>query len=212
MYPQLIPLIFFSIAAAFTPGPNNIIGSYSGFNFGIKRSIPLILGVTFGYTILIILAAGGLNIVFNAYPILKTIIKIVGSIFLIYLAYKISFQNQVQQKTIKNPVKFYDTFIFQFINPKGVFAAITSISLFVELGSNYFFHSVFVVSVSFFCALTSILSWCLLGKFLRRFSENRKFIQFFNYTMSFSLIVCVILIYLKIWKLIAKILSSLLEN
>ena len=198
MYPQLIPLIFFSIAAAFTPGPNNIIGSYSGFNFGIKRSIPLILGVTFGYTILIILAAGGLNIVFNAYPILKTIIKIVGSIFLIYLAYKISFQNQVQQKTIKNPVKFYDTFIFQFVNPKGVFAAITSISLFVELGDNYLLHSIIVVTVSFLCAVTSITSWCLLGKFLRRFAENKKFIQRFNYAMSFSLIVCVILIYLKV--------------
>jgi len=198
MYPQLIPLIFFSVAAAFTPGPNNIIGSYSGFNFGIKKSIPLILGVTFGYTILITLAAGGLNIIFSSYPILKTIIKIVGSIFLIYLAYKISFQNQIQKKTIKNPVKFFDTFIFQFINPKGVFAAITSISLFVELGDRYFFHSVVVIAVSFFCAVTSITSWCLLGKFLRRFAENKNFIQRFNYTMSFSLIVCVILIYLKI--------------
>jgi len=112
MYSQLAPLIFFSVAAAFTPGPNNIIGSYSGFNFGIKKSIPLILGVTFGYTILITLAAGGLNIVFNAYPLLKTIIKVVGSLFLIYLAYKISFQNQVGKKYIKNPVKFFDTFIF----------------------------------------------------------------------------------------------------
>ena len=44
MYPNLLPLIFFSIAAAFTPGPNNIVGSYSGFNFGIKKSLPLILG------------------------------------------------------------------------------------------------------------------------------------------------------------------------
>ena len=198
MYPQLLPLIFFSIAAAFTPGPNNIIGSYSGFNFGLKKSIPLILGVTFGYTILISLAAAGLNIVFNAYPILKTIIKIIGSIFLIYLAYKISFQNKIQEKTIKNPVRFFDTFIFQFINPKGVFAAITSISLFVELGENYIFHSLVVITVSFFCAITSITSWCLLGKFLRRFAENKKFIQRFNYTMSLSLIVCVILIYLKI--------------
>jgi len=198
MYPQLIPLIFFSVAAAFTPGPNNIIGSYSGFNFGIKKSIPLILGVTFGYTILITLAAGGLNIIFSSYPILKTIIKIVGSIFLIYLAYKISFKNKIQKKTIKNPVKFFDTFIFQFINPKGVFAAITSISLFVELGDSYLFHSIVVITVSFVCAATSITSWCLLGKFLRRFAENKNFIQRFNYTMSFSLIVCVILIYLKI--------------
>ena len=198
MYQQFIPLIFFSIAAAFTPGPNNIIGSYSGFNFGIKKSIPLILGVTFGYTILITLAAGGLNVIFTTYPTLKTIIKIIGSIFLIYLAYKISFQSQIKEKRIKNPVKFYDTFIFQFINPKGVFAAITSISLFVELGENYVFHSIIVITVSFFCAITSITSWCLLGKFLRRFTENKKFIQRFNYTMSISLIVCVMLIYLKI--------------
>ena len=198
MYPQLLPLIFFSVAAAFTPGPNNIIGSYSGFNFGIKKSIPLILGVTFGYTILITLAASGLNIVFTAYPLLKTSIKIIGSIFLLYLAYKISFQNQVKEKNIKNPVKFFDTFIFQFINPKGVFAAITSISLFVEMGDKYLFHSIVVITVSFFCAITSITSWCLLGKFLRRFAENKKFIQRFNYTMSISLIVCVILIYLKI--------------
>ena len=198
MYPNLLPLIFFSVAAAFTPGPNNIIGSYSGFNFGIKKSLPLILGVTFGYTALITLAATGLNVIFNAYPILKAIIKILGSLFLIYLAYKIAFQSKVQEKKIKNPVKFYETFIFQFINPKGVFAAITSISLFVELGPNYLFHSLVVIGVSFCAAITSITSWCLLGKLLRRFSENRKFIQMFNYTMSFSLIVCVILIYFKI--------------
>ena len=198
MYPILLPLIFFSVAAAFTPGPNNILGSYSGFNFGIKKSIPLILGVAFGYTSLVALSAGGLNIIFSAYPLLKTIIKILGSIFLIYLAYKIAFQTQLEERKIKNPVKFYDTFIFQFFNPKGVFAAITSISLFVELGSNYLFHSSVVIGVSFFCALTSITSWCLLGKFLRRFSENKKFIQVFNYAMSFSLVVCVILIYLKI--------------
>ena len=196
MYPQLIPLIFFSVVAAFTPGPNNIIGSYSGFNFGIKKSLPLILGVTFGYTILITLAAGGLNIIFSSYPILKTIIKIVGSIFLIYLAYKISFQSQIQKKTIKNPVKFFDTFIFQFINPKGVFAAITSISLFVELGDSYLFHSIVVIAVSFLCAVTSITSWCLLGKFLRRFATNEKFIRIFNHVMSFLLIVCVIMFYL----------------
>ena len=198
MYPSLIPLIFFSVAAAFTPGPNNILGSYSGFNFGIKKSIPLILGVTFGYTSLVALSAGGLNIIFSAYPLLKTIIKILGSIFLIYLAYKIAFQTQLEERKIKNPVKFYDTFIFQFVNPKGVFAAITCISLFVELGPNYLFHSCVVTIVSFFCAITSITGWCLLGKFLRRFSENKKFIKMFNYAMSFSLIVCVILIYLKI--------------
>ena len=196
MYPNIVTLILFCIAAAFTPGPNNVLGSYSGFNFGIKKSLPLILGVASGYTFLLIVLAAGLIIIFRTYPLLQIILKICGSGFLVYLAYKISFQNKIQQKNITNPVKFFDTFVFQFINPKGVIIAIITISTFVETGSNYLFHSFVVIGVSFCCAITSITSWCLLGKFIRRFATNEEFIQIFNYVMSFLLIVCVIMFYL----------------
>ena len=196
MYSQLVPLILFCCAAAFTPGPNNILGSYSGFNFGIRKSLPLILGVTFGYTSLLITLSAGLIIVFKNYPFLQDILKILGSVFLIYLAYKISFKNKQETKEIKNPVKFLNTFFFQYINPKGVIIAIICISTFVESGSNYLFHTMVVVIVSFIVSAASISSWCLLGKFLRRFATNKKFIQIFNYIMSFFLIVCVIIIYL----------------
>ena len=196
MYSQLVPLILFCCAAAFTPGPNNILGSYSGFNFGIRKSLPLILGVTFGYTSLLITLSAGLIIVFKNYPFLQDILKILGSLFLIYLAYKISFKNKLEIKEIKNPVKFLNTFFFQYINPKGVIIAIICISTFVESGSNYLFHTMIVVIVSFIVSAASISSWCLLGKFLRRFATNKKFIQIFNYIMSFFLIVCVIIIYL----------------
>ena len=196
MYSQLVPLILFCCAAAFTPGPNNILGSYSGFNFGIRKSLPLILGVTFGYTSLLITLSAGLIIVFKNYPFLQDILKILGSLFLIYLAYKISFKNKQETKEIKNPVKFLNTFFFQYINPKGVIIAIICISTFVESGSNYLFHTMVVVIVSFIVSAASISSWCLLGKFLRRFATNKKFIQIFNYIMSFFLIVCVIIIYL----------------
>ena len=196
MYSQLVPLILFCCAAAFTPGPNNILGSYSGFNFGIRKSLPLILGVTFGYTSLLITLSAGLIIVFKNYPFLQHILKISGSLFLIYLAYKISFKNKLETKEIKNPVKFLNTFFFQYINPKGVIIAIICISTFVESGSNYLFHTMIVVIVSFIVSAASISSWCLLGKFLRRFATNKKFIQIFNYIMSFFLIVCVIIIYL----------------
>jgi len=196
MYPSLVPLVLFCSVAAFTPGPNNILGSYSGFNFGIRKSIPLIFGVTFGYSFLLVVLAAGLIIIFKTYPALQIILKVCGSGFLIYLAYKISFQNKLQKQIIVNPVKFFNTFIFQFINPKGVIIAIITISTFVETGSNYLFHSTVVVGVSFCCAATSITSWCLLGKFLRRFATNEKFIQIFNYVMSFLLIVCVIMFYI----------------
>ena len=196
MYPNLVTLVLFCIAAGFTPGPNNILGSYQGFNFGIKKSLPLIIGVTFGYTFLLIVLAAGLIIIFKTYPLLQMILKICGSGFLIYLAYKISFKNKIKQKNIANPVNFFDTFTFQFVNPKGVIIGITTISTFVEAGSSYLLHSFVVIGVSSTVAITSITSWCLLGKFLRRFATNEKFIQNFNYVMSFLLIICVIMFYL----------------
>ena len=196
MHPNLTTLVLFCIAAGFTPGPNNILGSYQGFNFGIKKSLPLIIGVTFGYTFLLIVLAAGLIAIFKTYPLLQTILKICGSVFLIYLAYKISFQNKVEQRNVVSPVNFFDTFTFQFINPKGVIIGITTISTFVETGSSYLLHSFIVIGVSSSVAITSITSWCLLGKFLRRFATNEKFIQIFNYVMSFLLIVCVIMFYL----------------
>ena len=75
MHPNLVTLILFCIAACFTPGPNNILGSYQRFNFGIKKSIPLILGVTFGYSFLIIVLATGLIAEFKMYSISQIILK-----------------------------------------------------------------------------------------------------------------------------------------
>ena len=195
MYSNILPLIFFSIAAAFTPGPNNIVGSYSGFNFGIKKSLPLILGVTFGYTALITLSAAGLNIIFNTYPILKIVIKVIGSLFLIYLAYKIAFSSVNESEKIKKPVNFFDTFLFQFINPKGVMVAMIAVSTFIDVQNNYLRDALIVIITYFFVAVFSVSSWCLLGKYLRKFATSKNFIKKFNYTMSFLLIVCVIMFY-----------------
>ena len=93
MYDQFVPLILFGIATAFSPGPNNIMSSYSGFNFGFKKTIPLMLGVIFGWTTMLALMASGLILIFQQYFFLQNIIKFLGTLFLIYLAYKIAFGN-----------------------------------------------------------------------------------------------------------------------
>ena len=195
MYDQFLPLILFGIATAFSPGPNNIMSSYSGFNFGFKKTIPLMLGVIFGWTTLLILMASGLIIIFQQYLFLQNIIKILGTIFLIYLAYKIAFSPVNISESIKRPVNFFDTFLFQFINPKAVIVAMIVVSTFIDSQNNYLRDSLIVIITGFFMALFSISSWCLLGKYLRSFATNENFIKKFNYTMSFLLIVCVIMFY-----------------
>ena len=195
MYDQFLPLILFGIATAFTPGPNNIMSSYSGFNFGFRKTIPLMLGVIFGWTAMLTVMASGLIVVFQKYVFLKSIIKILGSIFLVYLAYKIAFNSTTHSENVKKPVNFFDTFLFQFINPKGVIVAMITVSTFIDVQNNYLRDALIVLTVYFFMAVFSVSSWCVLGKYLRNFATNEKFIRKFNYTMSFLLIVCVIMFY-----------------
>jgi len=195
MYPHLTTLMLFMFVAAFTPGPNNLLSSYSGFNFGIKKSLPLICGVTFGFPILIIIINSGLIIVFKKFPILQEIIKIIGSGFILYFAYKIALNKNNEEQKTKNPIKFFNMLFFQFINPKAVLFAIIVVSTFINTNESFFRDTIIVLSVALIFSFVSILSWCLLGKFLRRFATNKKFIQTFNYVMSFLLIVCIIMLY-----------------
>ena len=190
MHPELFLLIGISISMGFTPGPNNAVASYSAFNFGFRKTLPIILGVGFGYTALVILLIVVLISIFQEYPLIQEIIRILGSIFLIYLAYKISFSNGKSDDKIENPVKFYETFFFQFINPKGVMAAITLISKFV-IQEDYISSSITVIVVCSVTAFVSITLWAGLGKFLRKFATNNEFIKRFNYAMSILLIGCV---------------------
>ena len=195
MYNQFLPLILFGIATAFTPGPNNIMSSYSGFNFGFRKTIPLMLGVIFGWTAMLIVMASGLIVIFQKYLFLQDIIKVLGSIFLIYLAYKIAVSSNINSEKINKPVNFFDTFLFQFINPKGVIVAMITVSTFIDAQNNYLRDALIVITVYFFMAVFSVSSWCLLGKYLRNFATSQNFIKKFNYTMSFLLIVCVIMFY-----------------
>ena len=195
MYPHLTTLMLFMFVAAFTPGPNNLLSSYSGFNFGIKKTLPLVYGVTFGFPIVLIAVNSGLAIVFNKFPMFQEILKILGSGFLIYMAFKIAFSNRSGEKEIKNPAKFFNMIIFQFINPKAVLIAIITVSTFISQNENFVRDSIIVISFAIFFSFTSIMSWSLLGKFLQRFANNERFLTMYNYTMSFLLIICVIMFY-----------------
>jgi threonine/homoserine/homoserine lactone efflux protein len=195
MNPDLPLLLGISLSLGFTPGPNNAVASYSAFNFGFKKTIPLIMGVGLGYTTLVILINFVLISIFKTYPIIQEIIRILGTVFLVYLAYKIATSNTSNSEKKTNPVTFYDTFVFQFINPKGVMAATTLISKFVDQ-DNYISTSVMVIIVCSLTAFSSITAWTLLGKFLRKFATNNSFIKRFNYVMSVLILVCIIGFYI----------------
>ena len=196
MHPEILSIALFWFVTAYTPGPNNVVASYSGFNFGIIKTIPHILGVTLGFTSLVIFLTIGLINVFKLFPIIQEVMKYLGTIFLIYLAYKIATASKSEDTKKENPVKFIETFLFQYLNPKGVTVAIIVVSTYVELGENYINYATQVVVLALLFSSTSITLWTFIGKFLRKFATNDKFIKYFNYAMSSLLLLSIITFYI----------------
>ena len=102
MHPEIISIALFWFVTAYTPGPNNIVASYSGFNFGITKTIPHIFGVTLGFTSLVFFLTIGLINIFKLFPIIQIVMKYLGTLFLIYLAYKIAFSTMSTKHKKKN--------------------------------------------------------------------------------------------------------------
>ena len=196
MHPEILSISLFWFVTAYTPGPNNVVASYSGFNFGFAKTIPHILGVTLGFTSLVLFLSIGLINIFKLFPIIQIIIKYLGTLFLVYLAYKIAFSKTSDETIKENPVKFIETFFFQYLNPKGVTVAIIVVSTYVELGENYLSYATQVIALAFIFSVTSITLWTCIGKYLRTFATNDKFIKYFNYVMSGLLLLSIITFYI----------------
>ena len=196
MHPEIFSIALFWFVTAYTPGPNNVVASYSGFNFGITKTLPHIFGVTLGFTSLVLFLSIGLINFFKLFPIVQVVIKYLGTLFLLYLAYKIAFSSASSEIKKENPVKFIETFLFQYLNPKGVSVAIIVVSNYVELGSNYINYATQVVVLAFLFSSISITLWTFIGKFLRKFATNHKFIKYFNYAMSMLLLLSIITFYI----------------
>ena len=114
---------------------------------------------------------------------------------MIYLAYKISFSKSPDNKKKLKPVTFIETFLYQFLNPKGVIVAVIAVSTYTESGINFINYSLWMLGVAFLFAIISIIFWTFLGKFMRKFATNEKFIKCFNYVMSTLLLSCIATFY-----------------
>jgi len=197
LYPLYIPLILLLFVGNFTPGPNNIIASYSGFHFGFKKTIPHILGVTFGWPSLILAVNFGLVIIFIEFPVVQRTVEILGSLFLIYLAYTLIKVKSIEEKELQKPMTFLASYFFQFINPKGVVTAIIVVSQFIDTGENFLKDTFVVLSFTLISAFLSICTWTIFGKYLKLLLKNRLRISIFNYLMSFLLLLTVVLFWLN---------------
>lgn len=114
------PLALFALVSSITPGPNNIMLASSGLTFGFRRTIPHMLGVNLGFTLMLVLVGLGLGTMFQQLPWLYTVLKYAGAMYLLYLAWKIAMSGPLESGAQRGrPFTFMQAALFQWVNPKA---------------------------------------------------------------------------------------------
>lgn len=180
----LTALFTFALVSSITPGPNNIMLMSSGTNFGFKKSIPHMLGVSLGFAMMVILVGVGLMELFILFPMVKEALKIVSIGYLVYLSYRIATSTSVSQETNTKttPLSFIQAALFQWVNPKAWTMALSSITLYAP--SNTIENVLKVSLVYALVNIPSVSTWVVLGKQIRKALDSPKSLKIFNITMA----------------------------
>lgn len=187
-----LAIFVFGVSTGITPGPNNIMLMTSGMNFGIKRSIPHVLGICVGFPVMIILIGLGFSIVFEKFPILHEVIKILGLVYLLYLSWLIAnaSPDKLESKESK-PFTFLQAALFQWVNPKAWVVATSSISAYTTLEGNIY-SQVLIIAISFFfAAIIATSTWLVFGKGIKQVLQSTKQQRIFNISMAALLVASV---------------------
>jgi len=188
----LFSLLSFAFVTSTTPGPNNVMLMSSGLNFGFKSSIPHMLGVVFGFPIMIVLVGAGLLQVFELVPHSFAVLKVLGVSYLLYLAWRIANTKSIGsgEKSTK-PLRFIHAALFQWVNPKAWVMALTAISIHTPEARPL--YSIFIVAFAFVISGTfSSCLWTLLGHKLTRFLRDQKKLRVVNIVMAVLLVASLI--------------------
>ncbi|WDR87900.1 LysE family translocator [Burkholderia ambifaria] len=193
--------MLFALVTSITPGPNNTMLLASGVNFGFRRTMPHLFGISIGVAILMLCVGLGLGEAFRRMPVLYTILEIGSVAYLLYLAWRIGTSGEVKAQGAKpRPMTLLEAAAFQWVNPKAwmmVLTAATTIRLSADYGMNAAWMAVVFILIGFPC----ICLWAAFGLGLRRFLSNRRALRIFNVTMA-------VLLILSLYPLIAHLLPQ----
>ena len=188
----VLPLFWYALVMGITPGPNNLMLAASGMNFGLRRSLPHILGVLLGFTALATGAALGLGAIYLAAPDLQRLSRYLGAAFLLYFAWRISQAGRAEAAVPRAPFRFHEAALFQVINPKGWLYAISSASAF--LSSEGLPAVAVLTATAALVTVISTLTWTCFGTVLARFITSPQRRKAMNWRFAASLLALIPLI------------------
>lgn len=192
---MLLSILIFAIATAFTPGPNNLMLLSSGLTYGYKRTLPHIFGVAFGFPLMVVAVGLGVHSLFAFSPMIYTVFKIISLGYLLWMAWKIATADTsitIDGQSTSKPFTFFQSALFQWVNPKAWVMALTVTTSFTSGESTLLPQIIVIALIYAFVGLFSTHSWALGGVYLSRFLNNKKRVHYFNIIMAVLIVASVV--------------------
>lgn len=191
------PFVAFAISMSATPGPNNMMLTASGANHGFRRTLPHMLGISVGCMVLMGGVALGLGALFRQWPVLQTALKVTGSLYLLWLAWKIASApppGRADSAAVRKPFTFWQAAAFQFANPKAWVMAISGIASFSLTGDAFVSSALVLILLMGLTNLPCIALWAGFGVAIGRLLRTAFHWRLFNLLMGGLTAACVLLI------------------
>ena len=194
---SIFALISFYFVMYVTPGPNNAMVLTSGLKFGFLKTIPHMTGITIGHVTQLILVCLGLGKIFQVFPEIQNILKILCSIYLIYLGYKIIGSFNKIKDNDSRPLKFYEAALFQIVNPKAWTISSMAASGFLSNDGSLLISILYIASVALIICPISISPWAAFGSGIKNLVKNNKIKVIIEFFLAFLLLITAILIVIE---------------
>lgn len=196
LQPLWLPLLLFTFLATATPGPNNMLLTLSGSQFGYRQTIPFIIGIRLGIALLFMIMGLGVGAVILANPNGYVLLKIIGASYLVYLAIKIAFSKQ-QFNCGKSAalLSLKQGMLLQFINPKSMMMVLSCVSAFSLPGQLYWLSVIQALIIFTLVGACNNSCWVLFGVGINRLLATPKAHQRFNRLLALLTLAAVALLF-----------------
>ncbi|MGH1367617.1 MAG: LysE family translocator [Maritimibacter sp.] len=185
-------LALFAFVTSITPGPNNIMLMASGVNFGLRRTVPHMVGIFFGFISMIALIGLGVSAVFDARPWLDEALKVAALAYMVWLAWRVAHAAAPAQDQTgeASPLSAFQAAAFQWVNPKGWAMALGANAAYAP---THELRDVLIVTAVFgVINLPAAGCWAVIGTQLTRLLQNPKWLRLFNWSMALFLLISLI--------------------
>jgi threonine/homoserine/homoserine lactone efflux protein len=190
-------LLLFAAIMTLTPGPNVVLVTASGANFGFYRTVPQMLGITFGFGAMAMAAGLGIASLVQAEPRVLVALNYAGAAYLLYLAWRIAHANPAAGSARVKPIGFIEATLFTWANPKAWVSVLGALAAFTTTDRNVVWQISLISGVLAAFCLMSCAIWAGFGTAIGRFIGTPRARAVFNWAMAGLLVLSLIPV---LWK------------